>query len=197
VPTSSPMFATSASKPGKRARCIIPNRRRRRGRARFEQTALLPRHRRPACVDELYGPDRPNTNGTVQPIGPAEDHPDDTPPVDDTTPPADPTQPQSVATLPEAPASVCMRWTDAGVEMQLTLRDFDDTRLFHRINTVLPKIKQTVQAQQHADQQAAARGDIPAVEWCGIHQVRMAPRKGGQWYSHKTAAGTWCNGRQA
>lgn len=101
-----------------------------------------------------------------------------------------------MATLPEAPASVCMRWQDAGVDMQLTLQDFDDTRLFTRIKAVLPTIKATVASQQQADVQAAERGEIDPREWCAIHQCRMTPRKGGQWYSHQVA-GKWCNGRPA
>jgi hypothetical protein len=50
------------------------------------------------------------------------------------------------------------------------------------------------QRWQAAVCQAAERGEIDPREWGAIHQCRMTPRKGGQWYSHQVA-GKWCNGR--
>ena len=91
----------------------------------------------------------------------------------------------STAPLPEAPASVNVRLTIGGREVQLTLRDSDEARLLVRLEEVLQRFPQPQTPAQHQ-----AQG------WCQIHSVAMTrnDKNGKQWWSHKTADG-WCKGR--
>jgi hypothetical protein len=87
--------------------------------------------------------------------------------------------------LPEAPASVNVHLTIAGRQVQITLRDTDETRLLTRLQTVLAQYPLT-------PVQDASEDD----GWCMVHQVpRKRQQKDGRtWYSHKTPQG-WCKGR--
>jgi hypothetical protein len=89
------------------------------------------------------------------------------------------------AALPEAPASVNVRLQIAGRDVQLTLRDTDETRLLQRLQDVL------------------ARYPLPPTQgpglgqgWCAKHgvQMKLTQKDGRSWYSHKTADGSWCKG---
>jgi hypothetical protein len=91
------------------------------------------------------------------------------------------------APLPEAPASVNVHLELSGRQIQLTLRDSDEARLLHRLETILQRFPLVVQP---SDTQARPEG------WCTRHgvQMRQNHKEGRTWYSHKTAEG-WCKGR--
>jgi hypothetical protein len=90
--------------------------------------------------------------------------------------------------LPEAPASVNCHITIAGRQVQLTLRDTDETRLLARLETVLQQYPVPVPATQE-----------PTEGWCVPHgvQMRWNPGKDGKagWWSHKAPEGQWCKGK--
>jgi hypothetical protein len=90
--------------------------------------------------------------------------------------------------LPEAPASVNCHLTIAGRQVQLTLRDTDETRLLQRLQRILERYPVPVAAPQ-----AQGQGK----DWCAVHNVAMQENEkdGRRWWSHKTADG-WCKGRK-
>jgi hypothetical protein len=90
--------------------------------------------------------------------------------------------------LPEAPASVNVRLTIAGREVQWTLRDQDEARLARRLEALLARYPVPQPAPQ-----AASQGE----GWCAVHQVQMkrTTKDGRSWWSHKTQDG-WCKGAQ-
>jgi hypothetical protein len=105
--------------------------------------------------------------------------------------------------LGEAPASANVRVQMCGREVQLTLRDTDETRLLERLTAVLaqfpvepkpqPQAPEPLSHQQH---HALAQGQkVTGV--CPVHSVQMQlnDKNGRQWYSHRTADGQWCKGR--
>jgi hypothetical protein len=101
------------------------------------------------------------------------------------SPPAPP--PASPAPLPEAPASVNVHVELAGRQVQLTLRDRDETRLLARLEAVLqrfPLAGKPTEAQGHPE------------GWCRTHGVPMkAQHKDGRtWYSH-FIHDAWCKGK--
>ncbi len=113
----------------------------------------------------------------------------------DTTSPAEaprqpaPAQPPApTAPLPEAPASVNVHLELAGRQVQLTLRDSDETQLLQRLDAILQRFPLVVKP---TDSQAPA-----AVGWCHKHgiQMRQNHKDGRTWYSHWTEAG-WCKGK--
>jgi len=77
--------------------------------------------------------------------------------------------------------------TIEGRQVQITLRDTDETRLLQRLTTLL---------QQYPVAQAPTASSIPAEGWCARHQIQMTlnQKQGRSWYSHSTDQG-WCNGR--
>jgi hypothetical protein len=92
------------------------------------------------------------------------------------------------APLPEAPASVNVHLTVSGRQIQLTLRDSDESRLLARLETILQRFPLVVTPTD-----TPARPD----GWCARHGAAMKlnhGKDGRQWYSHKTADG-WCKGR--
>ena len=96
--------------------------------------------------------------------------------------------PRKAAPLPEAPASVNVHLELAGRQLQLTLRDLDETRLLARLDAILQRFPLVVKP---TDTQA------PAAEgWCHKHGVPMRQnhKDGRSWWSHKTAEG-WCKGK--
>jgi hypothetical protein len=98
-----------------------------------------------------------------------------------------PTAPEAPTTpLPEAPASVNVHLTIAGRQVQLTLRDSDESRLLERLATVLQRFP--LPPMQPTEQQKG---------WCPIHQtpMKLTQKNGKSWYSHKTADG-WCKGKR-
>ncbi len=89
----------------------------------------------------------------------------------------------------QAPSSCTMKWTQAGIELLLTLRAANDDDLFSRIKRILPKVQEKVNHNGNAETQDAAQ--------CPIHNVPMRQySKGNQsWYSHQTPNGEWCRGK--
>jgi hypothetical protein len=99
------------------------------------------------------------------------------------------------AQLPEAPASVNCHITIGGRQVQLTLRDTDETRLLQRLAAVL-----ACYPVPQAPAPAAPAQPTPAATpdgWCAVHQVAMGKQSNarGSWFSHKTAEGSWCKGK--
>ena len=83
--------------------------------------------------------------------------------------------------LPEAPASVNVRLTLGGREVQITLRDTSEHHLLERLEKLLQRFP--VEEMK--------------VGWCTHHNMQMKENhKNGQtWYSHKLANGKWCQGK--
>jgi hypothetical protein len=97
--------------------------------------------------------------------------------------------PETVATpilpLPEAPASVNFHTTIAGRQIQITLRDTDETRLLARLEILLQRFPVVEEPKEPAQQEG----------WCYKHNVQMKLNHGkrGSWWSHKLPNGQWCN----
>jgi hypothetical protein len=100
----------------------------------------------------------------------------------DTCPPAD-----APPGLPEAPASANVRVTIAGREVQITLRDTDETKLLARLQTLL---------EQFPVEKASSQPQERGKDWCSIHNVSMkqTTKDGRSWFSHRVD-GRWCKGR--
>jgi hypothetical protein len=95
--------------------------------------------------------------------------------------------PVSTFPLPEAPASVNVRLTIAGREVQWTLRDTDEARLAVRLEELL---------QRYPLPQASPEPE-PERRFCPKDGQAMTlnHKDGRSWWSHKTADGQWCKGR--
>jgi len=89
--------------------------------------------------------------------------------------------------LPEAPASVNLRVTIGGREVQWTLRDADEARLATRLEALLARYPVV---------QPPAQAASTAEGWCALHQVQMKRHENakGVWYSHYVD-GAHCKGR--
>ncbi len=85
----------------------------------------------------------------------------------------------------EAPASVNFHTTLAGRQVQITLRDTDETRLLARLETLLQRFPVVEEPKESAQQEG----------WCHKHNVQMKLNHGkrGSWWSHKLPNGQWCN----
>src|SRR5712691_622140 len=85
----------------------------------------------------------------------------------------------------EAPASVNFHTILAGRQIQITLRDTDETRLLERLETLLQRFPVVEETREPAQQEG----------WCSKHNVQMKLNHGkrGSWWSHKTPDGQWCN----
>jgi hypothetical protein len=100
--------------------------------------------------------------------------------------------PVAACALPEAPASVNVHLTIAGRQVQLTLRDTDETRLLARLQTVLAQYP----APAPPARQAAPQGT--GKDYCHIHNVTMplnTGKDGRTWYSHRLPEGGFCKGK--
>jgi hypothetical protein len=87
--------------------------------------------------------------------------------------------------LPEAPASVNFHTTIAGRQIQITLRDTDETRLLARLEMLLQRFPVVEEPKEPAQQEG----------WCAEHNAKMKLHHGkkGTWWSHKLPNGQWCN----
>ena len=96
-----------------------------------------------------------------------------------------------VSTLPEAPASANCHLTIAGRQVQLTLRDSNETRLLERLQAVLAQYPVPQPAPQTASQGAGPG-------WCAVHNTAMQEnaKDGRRWFSHRLPEGGWCKGRK-
>ena len=92
--------------------------------------------------------------------------------------------------LYEAPCSVNVHLQMSGRQVQLTLRDRDETRLLDRLQAVLAQYPALPPAPQP---QGASQGQ----DWCAIHQtaLQLNEKNGRQWRSHRLDDGSWCKGR--
>lgn len=101
-----------------------------------------------------------------------------------------PTPPAAAVThpLPEAPASANCHVMIAGRQVQVTLRDTDETRLLARLTALL--------ALYPVEQAAVSPGESRE-GWCPVHQVQMrrSEKDGRSWWSHKAEDGSWCKGK--
>lgn len=101
----------------------------------------------------------------------------------------------------EAPASVNVRITIQGREVQWTLRDTDEERLAVRLEALLARYPQppAPPSQQLSPQQHnAAAMHKKVTDFCPVHNVAMKEntKDGRRWWSHfDEAAGRWCKGR--
>jgi hypothetical protein len=98
-----------------------------------------------------------------------------------------PTLAPPAAALPEAPASANCHVMLEGRQVQITLRDTDETRLLQRLTALL---------QQYPVAQPATPPTEEKEGWCKQHgaQMTLNQKQGRTWYSHKTDQG-WCKGR--
>src|SRR5215831_16063492 len=96
-----------------------------------------------------------------------------------------PEEPVATPALPEAPASVNFHTTIAGRQIQITLRDTDETRLLARLETLLQRFPVVEEPKEPAQKEG----------WCSEHNAKMKLNHGkrGSWWSHKMADGQWCN----
>src|SRR5262247_3811576 len=85
----------------------------------------------------------------------------------------------------EAPASVNFHTTLAGRQIQITLRDTDETRLLARLETLFQRFQLIEEPKEPAQQEG----------WCAEHNAKMKIHHGkrGTWRSHKLPNGQWCN----
>jgi hypothetical protein len=97
--------------------------------------------------------------------------------------------------LPEAPASVNCHVTIAGRQVQVTLRDTDETRLLTRLTALLALYP--VPDVATVTTQAPQRPPAPPEGWCHVHQLQMPKntKEGRSWYSHRREDGSWCKGK--
>ena len=103
-----------------------------------------------------------------------------------------PVPPAPSTSLPEAPASVNCPITLEGRQVQLTLRDTDETRLLQRLAAVLKQYPLPAPPATQDRPQGQGKG------WCSKHNVQMKlnhGQDGRSWYSHRTDEGRWCKGR--
>jgi hypothetical protein len=102
------------------------------------------------------------------------------------------TAPDAPQGLGEAPASVNVRVTIAGREVQWTLRDTDEARLAERLEALLRRYPLQGPLQAPVSQGQEQPG------WCPAHGLQMKWNDGKEgrqgWYSHRTPEG-WCKGR--
>lgn len=98
--------------------------------------------------------------------------------------------PDATPALPEAPASVNVRLTVQGRDVQWTLRDSDELRLLERLEALLARFP--VEAPPVPSTPAAE----VAAGWCPTHSLPMKlnEKEGRTWYSHKVGD-TWCKGK--
>jgi len=126
-------------------------------------------------------------------------------------------QTQTPPTYTEAPASFCVKLlSPAGFDCMLTLRGMTGAELLPKAEALLAWANEhgytptpsngrngnghaattgTPNAEAPADVQTDDQGKRYRV--CEVHQARMHEKagKGGTWYSHQLADGTWCKGK--
>jgi hypothetical protein len=109
--------------------------------------------------------------------------------------PAEASSPTPAAPLPEAPASVNVRLTIGGREVQWTLRDTHEGRLAERLTALLARYPVP---QAPASQGQASRPYSADIGWCQQHGVEMIlnTKDGRQWWSHYDQAAVCLCARQ-
>jgi hypothetical protein len=153
-------------------------------------------HRIAAGIAKRVGELLPPAPAPIPAPPPVEPWPDNDPePEPEATVPATVAPVESPAvltTLPEAPASVNCHLTIAGRQVQLTLRDTDESRLLARLEAVLarfplPEAPAASQGQLSAAQHNAAAMHRKVTDFCKIHNVAMkqTTKNGRSWWSHR------------
>jgi len=95
-----------------------------------------------------------------------------------------PCDPKAPAPLPEAPASVNVRLTISGREVQWTLRDSDEARLAERLAALLERYPASPPATPVAD----------TTPQCPQHGAMRTGKRG--WFCpRKLDDGSWCKGK--
>ena len=104
-----------------------------------------------------------------------------------------PALPRPAPALPEAPASVNVRVTIHGREVQWTLRDTDEARLAVRLEALL----QRYPLPQPAATPAASQPASQEKRYCPLHgtEMQLNHKEGRSWWSHRTPDGQWCKGK--
>jgi hypothetical protein len=94
-------------------------------------------------------------------------------------------------TLPEAPASVNCHITLEGRQVQITLRDTNETRLLQRLTALLQQYPVPAPPATQGPSQGHGKG------WCSKHNVQMKlhQKEGRSWFSHRLPEGGYCKGR--
>jgi hypothetical protein len=84
----------------------------------------------------------------------------------------------------------------------LTLRDANEDLLFKRIQRVLPRIAEKMEAQRHERQERREQGKTPPQDngYCTMHEVQMRRSKDGDGWYHKAGEkpdgkAIWCRGK--
>jgi len=94
-------------------------------------------------------------------------------------------QGETLPALPEAPASANVHVTLAGRQVQVTLRDSDETRLLARLETLLQRFPVETLMQDSATPQT------PVCSWHGA--MKESTKAKGTWYCPaKMADGSYC-----
>jgi hypothetical protein len=100
--------------------------------------------------------------------------------------------------LYEAPASVNVRLTIGGREVQLTLRDTSEERLLVRLEEVLQRfpVPQTSAPASPQGPTPASPEPAPERRFCPKDgaEMQLNQKEGRSWWSHRTAEG-WCKGK--
>jgi hypothetical protein len=104
---------------------------------------------------------------------------------------------EAAAPLPEAPASANAFVTLEGRQVQITLRDRDETRLLTRLKELLQQFPMPADPPppEKPAKKPAAKSQQDG--WCTKHKVQMTQQHNakGTWWSHHLADGTWCKGK--
>lgn len=105
-----------------------------------------------------------------------------------------------VAPLPEAPASVNVRITIGGREVQWTLRDTSEDRLAERLTALLARYPvPQPPAQPQTPAPPVSPPSPPVTGFCHVHQRSMHWNEGKEgrqgWWSHRLPEGQWCKGK--
>jgi hypothetical protein len=99
-------------------------------------------------------------------------------------------------TLPEAPASVNCHILLEGRQVQVTLRDTDETRLLARLATLLQQYP-VAEPPTPPPTQGTVEPVPDENPYCQLHKVPLKKftKDGKTWHSHKTPNGSWCRGK--
>jgi hypothetical protein len=112
-----------------------------------------------------------------------------------------PTPPPAGQPLPEAPASVNVRVSIGGREVQWTLRDSDEARLAVRLEALLARYPVPQAATPAQPLSAAQHGALAQHKartgYCAVHETAMQlnTKDGRSWYSHRLPEGGFCKGK--
>ena len=107
---------------------------------------------------------------------------------------AAPPQPPARPPLPEAPASVNCHVTIGGRQVQLTLRDTDETRLLERLSAVLELYPQTTCTGTSHPAQTSPQSETPVCQYHGaMKESTKAP--GTSFCPSRMGDGSYCKER--